>query len=298
MAGKLEEKGRGPGAFAIALGGVGKAKDPPGARDADIGDPALFLDIVRIGVRQNPILHAGQKHGVPFEPFGGMDGRKHNGMPGGIAQRFGLLLDLCVQFLQGGAGEREPDHRIDKAQPLRLFAARGLFRQRVACDALNMPAGSGEIAPHGRSDEIELFAHNVAALAAAQARHGGGAVAVAKIMESADDKLGCAALPDVARAAHFEGDRQFLERRLEREPNGAGPVKHGRLPRRIALGEKRGYRPRRLPRLDLGARIAADDDLSRFADGWRIVLVAAGLVMTDQPLGGLDDLTARSGSCG
>ena len=47
---------------------------------------------------------------------------------------------------------------------------------------------------------------------------------------------------------------------------------------------------RRLPRLDLGARIAADDDLSRFVDGWRVVLVAAGLVMADQPLGGLNDL--------
>ena len=104
VAGKLEEEWRGPGAFAIALGGIGKAKDPPGARDADIGDPALFLDIVRIGVRQNAILHPGQKHRVPFEPFGGMDGRKHNGMRGWIALRFGLLLDLCVQFLQAAAG--------------------------------------------------------------------------------------------------------------------------------------------------------------------------------------------------
>ena len=201
-----------------------------------------------------------------------------------------MLRDLCFQFLQRGAGERERDHRIDKAQPLRPFAARGLFRQRVACDALNMPARSREIAPHRRFHEIELFAHDVAALAAAQARHGGGAVAVAKIMQSADNELGRAALPDVARTAHFEGDRQILERRLEREANRAGPVKHGRLPRRIALGEKRGYRPRRLPRLDLGARIAADDDLSRIADGWRVVLVAAGLVMADQPLGGLHDL--------
>ena len=47
---------------------------------------------------------------------------------------------------------------------------------------------------------------------------------------------------------------------------------------------------RRLPRLNLGVRIPADDDLSRFADGWRVVLVAAGLVVADQQLGGLHDL--------
>jgi len=153
-----------------------------------------------------------------------------------------------------------------------------------------MAAGSRKIAPDRCFHEIELFAHNVAALAAAQARHGGGAVAVAKIMESADDKLGCAALPDIARAAYFEGDRQLLQRCLEREPNGACPVKHGCPPRRIARGEKRGYRARRLPRLDFGVRIAPDDDLSRFADGWRVVLVAADLVVADEPLGGLNDL--------
>ena len=70
-----------------------------------------------------------------------------------------------------------------------------------------MPAGGGKIAPHRHFHKIELFPHDAAALAAAEARHGRGAVAVAKIMQSADDKLGCAALPDIARAAYFEGDR-------------------------------------------------------------------------------------------
>ena len=74
MASKLKEKGRGPGPLAVALGGIGQAKHSSGARDADIGDAALFLDIVRIGVGKNAILHPGQKHGVPFEAFGGMDG--------------------------------------------------------------------------------------------------------------------------------------------------------------------------------------------------------------------------------
>ena len=70
-----------------------------------------------------------------------------------------------------------------------------------------MPARRRKIAPDCHFDKIELFAHDVAALAASQPRHGGRAVAVAKIMQGADDKLGCAALPDVARAAHFEGNK-------------------------------------------------------------------------------------------
>ena len=35
-------------------------------------------------------------------------------------------------------------------------------------------------------------------------------------------------------------------------------------------------------------------DVSRFVDGWRVILVTAGFVMADQPLGGSHDLGRRA----
>jgi len=74
---------------------------------------------------------------------------------------------------------------------------------------------------------------------------------VNQIGERADDQLGRDALPEISSTPDLKGDLQLLQRRLERQTNGAGTVQYGHVPGDGAVADQLGDGERHLPRLDL-----------------------------------------------
>src|SRR6516162_5423458 len=105
----LEQEWRRSGLVAVTLGRIGEPEPVLSPRYADVGDAALFLDVLSTDVRQHTILESDQKHRVPFKALGRMDGRQHDRIVGGVAQRAGLIGDPVLELVERLTGQRKVD---------------------------------------------------------------------------------------------------------------------------------------------------------------------------------------------
>jgi len=110
---QFEQEWRGASLVAVTFGRVGEPEPVLSPRYAHVGDAALFLNILSIDVRQHTILESRQKHRVPFEALGGMDGRQYDRIVGQVAKCARLIGDPALELGERLTGQREFDDGID-----------------------------------------------------------------------------------------------------------------------------------------------------------------------------------------